>query len=90
MISTKKLSLPKMSLKSAAAWRASCSWPSRIFVGTSPPGQPVVPMIPLACSASSSRSIRGLRKKPSSEAREASRNRLCMPSLVSAHRVMWV
>ena len=69
------------------AWR---SWPSRSLVCTSPPGQPVVAMIPLAYSASSSRSIRGLRKYPSSEDRDASRNRLCMPSVVSANSVMCV
>ncbi len=47
-------------------------------------------MMPLECSASSSRSIRGLRKNPSIDAWDVSRNRLCMPSVVSAHIVMWV
>ena len=61
MISAKKFSLPKMSWKSAAAFRASSYWPSRNRVCTSPPTQPVVAMTPFAYLESSSRSIRGLK-----------------------------
>ena len=79
-----------MSRNSAAAFSASEYCPRRSRVGTSPPAQPVVAMMPLAYLDSSSRSIRGLRKYPSSEAREVSLNRLCMPSVLSASSVMCV
>ena len=39
---------------------------------------------------SSSRSIRGCLKNPSRHAPVESRNRLCMPSVVSESSVMWV
>ena len=86
--SRKKLSLPKMSWNSPAARTASSYCPSRSRVCTSPDGQPVRGDQPLGVRCEQL-AVHARLVEEALEARrgDESRNRLCMPSVVSAqHR----